>query len=50
MTPAKHLAKFPHARPSTVAYLIKRDTVTEQLRREIAQSRPRPWWAFWRRR
>ena len=50
MTAQSHLRKFPHARSSTLAYLEKRQQTTEQLRRELAQSKPRPWWAFWRKR
>lgn len=35
MTARSHLTKYPKARASTVAYLIKRDEMTEKLRREI---------------
>jgi hypothetical protein len=52
MTAADYLKRFPHARPSTIAYLVERDRVNAQLRREVRQMRPaprpRPWWAFWR--
>lgn len=47
-TAQSHLKRFPHARSTTLAYLEKRDAKTEQLRRELAK--PRPWWAFWRKR
>jgi hypothetical protein len=50
MTAQSHLRKFPHARSSTLADLEKRQQTTEQLRRELAQSKPRPWWMFWRKR
>lgn len=49
MTPAEHLSRYPKARPSTIAYMLKREQTTEQLRREIAASKTRPWWAFWRK-
>lgn len=47
MTPAQYLAKYPNARPSTIAFLIKRDEVVRQLRKETANARgwqsPK-WW------
>lgn len=30
-----HLRKYPYARPSTVAYLIERDKITQELRRGL---------------
>jgi SOS response regulatory protein OraA/RecX len=48
MTAQSHLKRYPSARSSTLAYLEKRQQTTEQLRREMAK--PRPWWAFWRKR
>jgi len=43
MTARSHLSKHPNARPSTLAYLLKRDAVTEQLRKEIAHAdEPQP--------
>ena len=48
MTARSHLSKHPNARPSTLAYLLKRDAITEQLRKEIAKPK-RPWWMFWRK-
>jgi SOS response regulatory protein OraA/RecX len=50
MTAQSHLKRYPSARSSTLAYLEKRQQTTEQLRREIGISKPRPWWAFWRKR
>jgi hypothetical protein len=47
MTATNHLKRYPNARPSTVAYLMRRDAVTEQLRKETAKPK-RPWWMFWR--
>lgn len=42
----KHLSRYPHARPSTVIYLRKRDETTERLRQEIGMQKPspKPWW------
>lgn len=34
-----HLAKYPNARTQTIAYLIQREKVTEQLRREVRAKR-----------
>ena len=31
-----HLKRFPQARPTTLAYLIERDKITQQLRNEVA--------------
>jgi hypothetical protein len=31
-----HLKRYPNARTSTVAYLIERDRITQQLRKEVA--------------
>ena len=42
MTAAKHLSKYPSARSSTIAYLEKRQQITEQLRREIAEAEASP--------
>ncbi len=47
MTVQSYLKRYPHARPSTVAHLLKRDAVLQQLRKEIAKPK-RPWWMFWR--
>lgn len=33
-TVEKHRKRYPHARPSTLAYLEARDRITEQLQRE----------------
>ena len=33
-TVEKHRKRYPHARPSTLAYLEARDRMTEQLQRE----------------
>lgn len=41
MTPAQHLKAFPQARSSTVAYLIRREHLHEQMRRENAARRRR---------
>jgi hypothetical protein len=35
-----HLRRFPHARPSTLAYIEKRAETTERLKREIAARNP----------
>lgn len=45
----RHLIRYPQARTSTIQYLAKRDEVTEQLRREIAENRKkrRRSWLFW---
>lgn len=40
MNAPQHLQRYPNARPSTIAYLIKRDETTERLRKEVAMSRP----------
>lgn len=36
MTISSHLKRFPQARPTTLAYLIERDKITQQLRNEVA--------------
>lgn len=45
MNPADHIRKYPNARPSTVAYLMRRDAVTEQLRRETKQAKESKDWS-----
>lgn len=40
----QHLKRYPHARPSTLAYIAKRDETTKRLQREINARLP-----FWRR-
>lgn len=37
--PSDHLARFPNARPSTIAHLIARERMTERLRKEVAASK-----------
>ncbi|PDT15861.1 hypothetical protein CO670_15300 [Rhizobium sp. J15] len=48
MNARDHLARFPHARTSTVVYLQKKDEMTELLRQGILQEQlrrtPLPWW------
>lgn len=34
-----HLRRYPHARPSTLALIEKRNAKTEQLKSEVAASR-----------
>lgn len=34
MTPSDYLSRFPSARPSTIAFLIKRDAMTKKLKAE----------------
>lgn len=34
-----HLAKYPNARSSTLAFLIQKEKTTEQLRREVLAKR-----------
>ncbi|MGN6539163.1 MAG: hypothetical protein ACTHKQ_25980 [Mesorhizobium sp.] len=41
MTPAQHLNRYPQARSSTLAYLIRREQLHEQMRRENAARRRR---------
>lgn len=37
-----HTLKYPHARTSTIRYLVQRDEMTDRLRAEIAMnSRPK---------
>ncbi|WP_210240422.1 hypothetical protein [Mesorhizobium sp. B1-1-2] len=36
MNAANHLKRYPNARTTTVAYLIERDRITQQLRSEVA--------------
>jgi hypothetical protein len=31
----KHMIRYPAARPSTIQYLVKREEMTERLRREV---------------
>ncbi|MNE40172.1 hypothetical protein D3C80_1341670 [compost metagenome] len=38
----QHLKRYPHARPSTLAYIAKRDETTKLLQREI--NARLPWW------
>lgn len=42
----QHLKRYPHARPSTLAYIAKRAETTEILQREIQSRNPKPlpWW------
>ncbi len=53
MTIQSHLSKYPNARSSTVAYLIQRDKITQQLRNEVAAEARRKLFArlfgWWRR-
>lgn len=37
-----HLRRYPHARPSTLALIEKRNAKTEQLKAEVAASRRQP--------
>ena len=39
MTAQDHLKRYPKARPSTIAYLVKRDQTTDQLRKEVETAR-----------
>jgi hypothetical protein len=34
----QHLKRYPHARPSTLAHIQKREETTKQLQRSL------PWW------
>lgn len=47
MNTRDHLARFPHARTSTVAYLQKKAEMTERLRQEINMTKQKQVW--WRR-
>ncbi|MEH2695635.1 hypothetical protein DXU03_26055 [Rhizobium johnstonii] len=59
-TVERHTIRYPNCRASTVAYLVRRDEMTERLRQEATISydeqlrrTPRPWWkrlrdALWR--
>jgi hypothetical protein len=52
MTTSEYLQRFPKARPSTIAHLLKKEQVTEQLRRELGMPKRKSFWqriAFWRR-
>lgn len=37
-TVSKHIIRYPNCRPSTIAYLRKRDETTDRLRQEITKS------------
>jgi hypothetical protein len=37
----KHMQKYPRCRSTTLSYLIERDRITEQLRREVAAQKRR---------
>lgn len=37
MKAAEHLKRYPNARPSTVAYLIRRDEMVRRLKRETQE-------------
>lgn len=37
-----HLKRYPHARPSTLAYIAKRAETTAALQRYVASKMP--WW------
>jgi uncharacterized protein YqgQ len=34
----RHVSQYPHARTSTIQYLVKRDEMTERLRQELTRS------------
>lgn len=36
MTISSHIKRYPNARTSTIAYLVERDKITQQLRNEVA--------------
>jgi len=44
----RHIIRYPNCRPSTIAYLRKRDEMNGRLMREILDEQlrrtPRPWW------
>lgn len=43
-----HTLKYPHARTSTIRYLVQREEKTQQLMKEIHEDQlrraPNPWW------
>ena len=41
MTPAQHLTRYPQARSSTLAYLIRKAELHERMRKEEAARRRR---------
>lgn len=41
MTPAQHVNRYPQARSSTLAYLIRREQLHERMRKEEAARRRR---------
>ncbi len=41
-TISRHLSSYPKARSSTLAYLIQRERMTAQLRKEV-EARRKPW-------
>jgi hypothetical protein len=52
MSVHSYLQRYPNARPSTIAHLLKKEQVTEQLRRELGMPKRKSFWqriAFWRR-
>lgn len=48
MNASDHLRRYPNARPSTLAYLIRRDQKTDQLRREINDAKGWRFPKWWR--
>jgi hypothetical protein len=40
MTAASHLKRKPHARGTTVAYLVRQDAIHQELRRGLDRSKP----------
>jgi len=40
MTVSNHIKRHPHARPSTISYLILRDEMLQKLREEMKPRKP----------
>lgn len=41
----KYVSQHPHARATTIQYLVKRDETTHRLRQELGMQKSRkPWW------
>lgn len=41
MTPAQHLTRYPGCRSTTLAHMIEREKLHDQLRKEVAARRRR---------
>lgn len=40
----QHVVKYPHARTSTVRYLVAREAMTKRLQQEIEAKKPKVSW------